>query len=41
MSDARQRLITIAFGLWVVAILALYIGSFGPVIRLLISTLTP
>lgn len=37
----RQRLIAIAFGLWVAIVLALYIGSFGPVIRMLILTLMP
>lgn len=36
----RQRLIVLAFSLWVVAVLAFYVGSFGPVIRMLLAALT-
>ena len=42
MTAARcQRIFVLAFWAWIVAMLALYIGSLGPVIRILISRLTP
>lgn len=36
-----RRVLAVAFWIWIFAILALYIGSFGPVIRMLIATLMP
>jgi hypothetical protein len=40
MTVARyQRIFILAFWAWIVAMLALYIGSFGAVIRILISML--
>jgi hypothetical protein len=42
MTAARcQRIFVLAFWAWIVAMLALYIGSLGPVTRILISTLMP
>jgi hypothetical protein len=42
MTVARyQRIVILAFWAWIVAMLALYIGSLGPVIRILISRLVP
>ena len=37
----RQRILIFVFWFWVVGILGLYIGSFGPVIRILLSALLP
>jgi len=42
MNDALRQLILISvFWLWVVGILGLYIGSFGPVIRILLLAFLP
>jgi hypothetical protein len=36
-----QRALNFLFWLWIIVILGLYVGSFGPVIRLLLSWLLP
>lgn len=36
-----QRVLLFVFWLWVVGIIGLYIGSFGPVIRILLLALRP
>lgn len=41
IATCRQRILVLAFWAWIVAMLALYIGSFGPVIRILIFRLMP
>jgi len=42
MNDTlRQRILTLLFWLWVVGILGLYIGSFGPLLRMLVVYFMP
>jgi len=36
-----QRALRLLFWLWIIVVLGLYVGSFGPVIRLLLSSLLP
>ena len=42
MNDALvQRAISLLFWIWIIVMLGLYVGSFGPVIRILLSSLLP
>jgi hypothetical protein len=38
-SISGRRLIALSFWLWIGGMLALYLGSFGPVIRILMAAL--
>jgi hypothetical protein len=37
----HQKIFALAFWLWIVAMFVFYIGSFGPVLRVLLSALLP